>query len=97
MTFEVVVSEDVFKAAEKWLLPAQLRRLIEFIQALPESPFPRGFNIRPVKGKRAKELGADKGRKAYRVRFGDYRLFYVVNWKKKTIQVVELRPRERAY
>jgi len=87
------VSKDVLKKAEK-LPPANKRKLIEFIQKLHTTPFPKGFDIVPVRGKKAKKLGE---RGVYRVRIGEYRLIYIVNWEKKIITLAELNPRGRAY
>ena len=94
MKWTVKVSKQVLKKAEQ-LPPANKRKLIEFIQELQKTPFPQGFNIVPVKGKKAKQFGKERG--IYRTRFGEYRLIYIVNWKEKIISLAELNPRGKAY
>lgn len=51
----------------------------------------REFDVRPVKG-----TGKRDG-KRYRLRLGDYRIFYDVYWDEKIIIVLKIEPRERAY
>jgi len=89
----VKVGRDVLKRAEK-LPPASRRKLLDFINELYSTPFPSGFDIVPVKGKKAKKFGK---RGVYRVRLGEYRLIYTVNWEDRIIALVELNPRGRAY
>jgi len=92
--WSVKVSKQVLKKAKE-LPPANRQKLIEFIQKLHTTPFPQGFDIVPVKGKKAKHLGRKRG--IYRVRIGEYRLIYIVNWKEKIISLAELNPRGKAY
>jgi len=90
----VDVDERVFNEAKKWLKPAHIRRLSEFITALsedPHSPVPRGYDVRRVKGMRI------KGFPAYALRLGGYRVFYGVDWENKVIYVAKIEPRGRAY
>ncbi|MBC7108982.1 MAG: type II toxin-antitoxin system RelE/ParE family toxin [Methanomassiliicoccales archaeon] len=89
------MSKDVLKKA-KQLPTANKRKLTEFIQELQKTPFPQGFDIVPVKGKKAKQLKGNN-RSIYRVRLGEYRLIYIVNWKEKIISLTELNPRGKAY
>ncbi|MCX6656166.1 MAG: type II toxin-antitoxin system RelE/ParE family toxin, partial [Candidatus Bathyarchaeota archaeon] len=55
---------------------------------LESDPIPyRDFDV-------AKLKGADD---AYRVRIGDTRLVYVVDWRSNCITITRIEPRERAY
>jgi len=91
--WEVKVGKDVLRRAEK-LPPANRKKLLEFIKGLYATPFPQGFDVVPVKGKKAKKFGK---RGVYRARIGEYRLIYTVNWEDRIISLVELNPRGRAY
>ena len=91
--WDVKVGKEVLKKAEK-LPPANRKKLLEFIKALYTTPFPAGFDIVPVRGKKAKKFGK---RGVYRVRIGEYRIIYTVNWEEKIISLVELNPRGKAY
>ena len=95
MKWTVNVSKQVLKKA-KQLPPANKQKLIEFIQELYTTPFPQGFDIIPVKGKKTKRAGG-WNRSIYRTRFGEYRLIYIVNWKERIISLAELNPRGKAY
>ncbi|WP_456443996.1 type II toxin-antitoxin system RelE family toxin [Thermococcus sp.] len=37
------------------------------------------------------------GLNAYRLRLGDYRVLYAVDWEDKVVYVVRIEPRGRAY
>ena len=37
------------------------------------------------------------GLNAYRLRLGDYRVLYAVDWVDKVVYVVRIEPRKRAY
>jgi len=92
--FQVDVDERVFDEAKKWLKPAHIKRLIKFINALgedPDSPVPKGFDVRRVKGMKI------KGFPAYALRLGGYRVFYGIDWENKVIYVAKIEPRGRAY
>ncbi len=94
MVFRVDVDERVFAEARKWLKPAHIKKLSEFIVALsedPNSPVPKGFDVRRVKGKKI------KGFPAYALRLGGYRVFYGVDWENKVIYIAKIEPRGRAY
>ena len=89
--FEVRVSKDVIKRAKK-LPKAHREKLAKFIEVLKENPIPiPEFDIKPVKGKKK------KNGKRYRLRLGDYRVFYDIYWEEKIIIVLRIEPRERAY
>jgi len=90
--FEVRVNKDVIKEAKKKLSKAHQKKLAEFIKALKDNPIPiPEFDVRPVKGQKKKDG------KRYRLRLGDYRIFYDVYWKEKVVIVLKIEPRERAY
>ncbi|MDI3475015.1 MAG: mRNA interferase RelE/StbE [Thermococcaceae archaeon] len=90
--YTVIVDKDVVKKAKKYLHPSQRRKLAEFIEALKTNPYPKPpYDLKPVKGEKSKESNT------YRLRIGDYRIFYTVYWEEKIIVVTDIRPRERAY
>ncbi len=89
--FDVRVSKDVIKEAKK-LPKAHREKLAKFIETLKDNPIPiPEFDIRPVKGKKK------KNGKRYRLRLGDYRVFYDVYWKEKVVIVLRIETREKAY
>ncbi len=76
----------------KKLPKAHREKLAKFLEILRENPVPvREFDVRPVKGKRKRDG------KRYRLRLGDYRIFYDVYWDERVIIVLRIEPRERAY
>ncbi len=88
-TFEVRVRKEVIKEAKK-LSKTHRRRLADFIKILESNPIPlEFFDVKPIKGK--------KGKKKYRLRLGNYRIFYEIFWKEKIIIVLKIEPRKRAY
>jgi len=91
MVFRVEVHPKVIKSAPKVLKPAHLRKFRDFLKELPENPIPDGYDIKPLTD--VKIYGCD----SYRLRLGDYRLLYAVDWNKKIVYVVRLDPREKAY
>ena len=89
--FRVEVHPRVLKLAPKVLKPAHLRKFRNFLKELPEKPIPDGYDVRPLTN--LKFYGCD----SYRLRLGDYRLLYAVNWNEKVVYVVRLEPRGKAY
>ncbi len=89
--FEVYIDDRVFKEAKKWFKKAQIKRLLEFIEALENHSIPPGFDIRRVEGVEIKNMPA------YALRIGKYRVFYGVDWENKKIYVAKIEPRGRAY
>ena len=87
MPFEVRIRREVIKEAKR--LPKSHReKLARFLKILSENPVPvPDFDIKPIKGR--------KGR--YRLRLGNYRVFYNVYWDDKILLVLKIVPRERAY
>ena len=90
MVFVVKVHPRVIKIASK-LKPAHRKKLAEFMKLAEHNPIPDGFNIRPLKNFEV------EGYEGYRLRLGDYRLLYGINWKDKVVYISRLEPRERAY
>ncbi len=64
-------------------------RLIEAIQDLQQNPFPQGV-------KRVENQWFE-GEKVFRIRVGDYRVLYSVNFDKNRIIVVNIDKRPRVY
>ena len=90
--YKVIVDKNVIKKARKLLKPAQRRKLAEFLEALKTNPYPKPpYDLKPVKGEKTRETNT------YRLRIGDYRVFYTVYWDEKIIVVTDLKPRETAY
>lgn len=72
MTFEVKIKREVVKAV-KSLPKANLRKFLELKEALRYEAVPRDrFDIVKIKGSADLDI--------YRVRIGDYRVIYSVNW-----------------
>jgi len=91
VVFRVEVHLKVIKSAPKVLKPAHIRKFMGFLRELPENPIPEGHDIKPLTD--VKIHGCD----SYRLRLGDYRLLYAVDWDRKIVYVVRLDPREKAY
>ena len=90
--YKVIVDKNVIKKAKKLLKPAQRKKLAEFIETLKTNPYPKPpYDLKPIKGEKTKETNT------YRLRIGDYRVFYTVYWDEKIIIVTDLKPRETAY
>ncbi|KUH32462.1 plasmid stabilization protein ParE [Thermococcus celericrescens] len=90
--YDVIVDRDVVKKAKRYLKPAQRRKLAEFIDALKTNPYPKPpYDLKPVRGEKTKKTNT------YRLRIGDYRVFYTVYWDEKVIVVTDIKPRETAY
>ncbi len=90
--YTIIVDKAVAKKAKKYLKTAQRQKLAEFIEALKTNPYPKPpYDLKPVKGEKTRQTNT------YRLRIGDYRLFYTVYWNEKVIIVTDLKPRETAY
>ncbi len=75
------------RSAEKELdrLPEKLHdRIVKALLALKTNPLPQG----------AKKL---HGREGYRVRVGDYRILYVIDYQNKEIEVFSIAHRKEIY
>ncbi|RLF82534.1 type II toxin-antitoxin system RelE/ParE family toxin [Thermococci archaeon] len=89
MTYRVKIHRQVVKALRS-LPKAHYRRFLEFRDVLEYEPVPREeFDIIKLEGSGDLDL--------YRVRLGDYRVIYSVNWKDKVIKILKLKPRGEAY
>lgn len=60
--------------------------MVNFLEKLQDSPFPKGYDIEKVKRDNS-----------IRVRFRKYRLFYGINKKEGTIEVYNISLRKKAY
>ena len=89
--FDVKVHPRVIKIAPRVLKPAHLKRFMAFLQDAKKTPLPTGYDVKPLTDR--KILGFD----SYRLRLGDYRILYAVDWDNKIVYVVRLEPRSRAY
>ena len=89
--FKVHVNPRVIKDAKKVLKSAHIKKLVEFLELAEYDPFPKGFDIKPLKNFEV------EGYKGYRLRLGDYRVLFGINWKDKIIYISRIEPRERAY
>ncbi len=90
------MSEELFKVkvkrrAAKTLehLPKDYRlRVLEILDKLKTNPIPfKNYDIKKLKG----------FEDAFRIRIGDIRIVYTVDWSSKTITVHFIGPRGRAY
>ena len=89
MTFDVKIKKDVIKAL-KSLPRANLRKFLELKDALRYEAVPRDrFDIMKLKGSEDLDI--------YRVRIGEYRVIYSVNWKARMILIHKVKKREDAY
>jgi len=94
MKFKVIIHPKVAKLVKKYLTKSQLQKLEEFCKVLEDNPLlVEKFDIKLIKGKRS-DIG--KG-KLYRLRLGDYRVFYVILWDEKVVVITDIRRREEAY
>ncbi len=89
MTFEVKIKKEAIKAL-KSLPKANLRKFLELKDALRYEAVPRDkFDIIKLKGSGDLDI--------YRVRIGEYRVIYSVNWKARRILIHKVKKREDAY
>jgi len=86
MSFRILINRRVEKEYSK-LPKANRQKVLEFLVAIENSPFPDNFDIKKIKG-------ADN---TFRLRIGDFRLFYKILWNEKVILVTKLERRSRAY
>ena len=89
MTFEVKIKREVVKAA-KSLPKANRRKFLELKNALQYEAVPRDrFDIVKIKGSEDLDI--------YRVRIGEYRVIYSVNWTRRLVLIHRLKKRGDAY
>jgi len=80
------------RSARKFLEKAEnllARRLVDAVQTLQHVPFPS--DVKRV------ENQWFEGEKVFRIRVGDYRVLYTVNYQKNRVLVVDIDKRPRAY
>ncbi len=84
--FEVYLSSRAENGLKK--APAKVKeRIIGIIDSLEKSYFPKGADVKKMKGYE----------NTYRIRIGDYRIIYRVNFREKKITVLSIFPRKKAY
>lgn len=87
--YQVKIHRQVEKTL-RGLPKAHYRKFLEFIDILEYEPVPRQkFDTIKLEGTGDLDI--------YRVRLGDYRVIYSVNWKDKLIKILELKHRGKAY
>ncbi len=65
------------------------KRLLDAAQTLQQDPFPHGT-------KRVENQWFE-GEKVFRIRVGDYRILYSINYQKNRVMIVNIDKRPRAY
>ncbi|MEI9913565.1 MAG: type II toxin-antitoxin system RelE/ParE family toxin [Candidatus Saccharibacteria bacterium] len=83
MQYEVKLKSSVKKQLKN-IDKKQVDRILVKIYLLSKNPFPKG-------------VGHLTGRKAYRIRIGDYRVIYEVHNKQLLIQVIRVGHRRDVY
>ena len=61
-------------------------KIMSFLRELQNNPFPKGYDIAKVKKDQS-----------IRMRIGKYRLFYQINKKMESIEVLTIELRKKAY
>jgi len=86
-TFNVNVKRRAFKALER--LPRDYRlRVLEVLDELSANPIPfKRYDLKKLKGYED----------TFRIRIGNIRIVYTIDWNSKSIIVHYIGPRERAY
>lgn len=85
--FEVVISGKATKTSKK-LPDHDKRKVVEFLSVLRENPVPADhFDLKKMRGR------ID----TFRARVGDVRVIYEVFWSQRMINVLVIKPREKAY
>ena len=87
--WKVLVEESVLKFIES-LDKRRAESIKESLRLLKESPYP-GQGL----GDKKEIKGSSKT--AYRMRIGDYRAFYVIEERRKTVKVTEIMTAETAH
>ena len=86
-TFNVNVKRRAFKDLER--LPRDYRlRVLEVLDELSANPIPfKRYDLKKLKGYED----------TFRIRIGNIRIVYTIDWNSKSIIVHYIGPRERAY
>ena len=85
--FEVFLTNRAEKALKSLGDRGLRRRIEEMIDTLSHTYFPKGYDIKKLKGVK----------NTYRLRIGDYRIIYTVNFNNSQIFVTSITPRKKAY
>ena len=89
MTFKVKIKREVVKSLNH-LPKSHRRKFLELKDTLRYEAVPRDrFDIVKLRGSGDLDI--------YRVRLGDYRRIYSVNWKEHLVLIHRLKKREDAY
>ena len=89
MTFEVMIKKDVKKKLLE-LPKAHYSKFYELLEILKIEAVPREiFDVVKLKGTGELDL--------YRIRLGDFRVIYAVDWRKGIIKILRLERRGKAY
>ena len=83
MSYEVIWSKDSINSLEK-LEPFISKRIIKYVKSFAQNPRKREF----------KKL---KGNSSFRIRAGDYRIFFEFDKENKRINVLEIGHRKNIY
>ena len=85
--FEIIVSNRVRKGARK--LPSELKeKIVELLDVLENEPVPADkYDVKKLKGLP----------NTYRIRFGDWRIVYKVEFAERRITIVKIEKRSKAY
>lgn len=85
--FKVLVETNILGTIES--LPGNYpKNMKERLKELGQNPFPDGYNKKEIKG---------SSKTAYRLRVGDYRFFYIIDFEKKEIKITEFLTAEQAH
>lgn len=85
--FSVEYDQQASKFLKKLAVKSELARIIDKMEGLMTNPFP----------KETKRIEGYSDQKVFRVRVGDYRILYFVNYDSSTIYIVKIDKRERVY
>jgi mRNA interferase RelE/StbE len=85
--YKIKPSKDVLKNIKK-LEKSQNNKIREFITLLKLNPLPDGYDIKKMSGKHPPQ---------FRVRFGKFRLIYMIDNNEKIIYLLKLERREQVY
>jgi mRNA interferase RelE/StbE len=83
MNFEVLIDQDIFKKIPIY----RIKQIKQSIKELKENPYP-GSNKDEIKG--YQEI-------TYRLRVGNYRVFYEIDEEQKIVFVTEILTAEQAH
>ena len=85
--YSIEPSKDVLKSIKK-LEKSHKNKIKEFINILKLNPLPDGYDIIKMSGRHPPQ---------FRVRFGKFRLIYMIDNNEKIIYLLKLERREQVY